>query len=96
MPQHRASHGSLEGLCAMLREEIPTSSYVRQWPQRARGLDGIWIIAGTPKGGAVERAKAPALTDPYIWGIKSSRSLGKGFAQFVLSDENIAACEVSS
>jgi transposase len=56
---------------------------------------GTRAIANTPEGWASGLAWAREWAGLPTWGIENSGSLGKGFAQFLLSQGEVAVCEVS-
>lgn len=56
---------------------------------------GTRTIVNTAEGWAAGLARASAEAGPRSWGIESSGSLGKGFAQFLLSQGEAAVREVS-
>jgi transposase len=56
---------------------------------------GTRAISNTPEGWVVGQDWAGTLGGPHTWGIENSGSLGKGFAQFLLSQGVVAVCEVS-
>jgi transposase len=56
---------------------------------------GTRIIANTPEGWVGGQAWTAAWAGPHTWGIENSGSLGKGFAQFLLTQGETLVCEVS-
>jgi len=62
--------------------------------EQGRSL-GARSIANTADGWATGLTWARGWGGPHLWGIENSGSLGKGFAQFLLSQEETTICEVS-
>ena len=56
---------------------------------------GRQTIPNTPEGWVTALTWACGLSEERLWGIENSGSLGKGFAQFLLSRSEGTVCEVS-
>jgi transposase len=59
---------------------------------------GRWVgtktVANTPEGWMVGQVWVREQAGRHTWGLENSGSLGKGFAQFLLSQGETAVCEV--